>query len=313
MTVGKCDEELDGESEMTESDWLAEQFQEKRPHLRAVACRILGSNGEADDAVQEAWFRLTRSDVNSVENLGGWFTTVVARVCLDMLRSRKSRKEESLEEHLEAPENPRQANPAEEALLADSVGSALLIVLRTLTPAERVAFVLHDLFDLPFEEIAAIVGRSEAAARQLASRARRRVRGGQEGREDEVKKREIVSAFLAASREGNFNALLQLLDPEILLTADDVAVKTAEANKARGAPPFENEMQGATVVAEIFKGRALGAQLALINGSVGTTWIGGGKPRVAFLFSIENGRIQGIDVVMDPEDLKEMEVVPLGT
>jgi RNA polymerase sigma factor (sigma-70 family) len=298
---------------MPENDWLAEKFQENRPQLRAVACRILGSNGEADDAVQEAWVRLTRSDVNRVENLGGWLTTVVARVCLDMLRSRKSRKEESLEEQqLEAPESPL-TNPAEEALLADSVGSALLIVLETLTPGERVAFVLHDLFDLPFEEIAPIVGRSETAARQLASRARRRVRGGQEGREDEAKKREVVAAFLAASREGNFNALLQLLDPEILLTADDVAVKTAEANKAKGAPPFENEMRGATVVAEIFRGRALGAQLALINGSVGTTWIGGGKRRVAFLFSIENGRVQGIDVVMDPADLQEMEVEPLGS
>ena len=299
---------------MDEQDWLAERFEANRKHLQGIAYRMLGSLSEADDAVQEAWFRLTGSDVNRVENLGGWLTTVVARVCLDMLRSRKSRKEESLEEqNLEAPESPRQANPAEEALLADSVGSALLIVLRTLTPVERVAFVLHDLFDLPFEEIAPIVGRSEAAARQLASRARRRVRGGQEGREDETKKREIVSAFLAASREGNFNALLQLLDPEILLTADDVAVKTAEANKAKGAPPFQSEMRGATVVAEIFKGRALGAQLALINGSVGTTWIGGGKPRVAFLFSIENGKIHGIDVVMDPEDLKEMVVQPLGS
>ena len=298
---------------MTENDWLAEKFQESRPQLRAVAYRILGSNGEADDAVQEAWLRLTRSDVNSVENLGGWLRTVVARICLDILRSRKSRKEESFEEqHLEAREDPRPANSAEEALLADSVGSALLIVLQTLTPVERVAFVLHDLFDLPFEEIAPIVGRSVAAARQLASRARRRVRGGQESREDGEKKREIVSAFLAASREGNFNALLQLLDPEILLTADDVAVKTAEANKAKGAPSFQSEMRGATVVAEIFKGRALGAQLALINGSVGTTWIGGGKPRVAFLFSIENGKIQRIDVVMDPDDLREMEVEPLG-
>jgi RNA polymerase sigma factor (sigma-70 family) len=258
--------------------------------------------------------RLTRSDAKSTENLGGWLTTVVARICLDMLRSRKSRKEESLEEQLleEAAESPRQANPAEEALLADSVGSALLIVLRTLTPAERVAFVLHDFFDLAFEEIAPIVGRSEIAARQLASRARRRVRGGEEGREDEAKKREIVSAFLAASREGNFNALLQLLDPEILVTADDVAVKVTEANKTKGAPALQSEMRGATVVAETFKGRALGAEMALINGSVGTTWIGGGKPRVVFLFSVENGRIQGIDVVMDPEDLKEMEVEPLG-
>ena len=223
---------------MTENEWLAEKFQEKRPHLRAVAYRILGSNGEADDAVQEAWLRLTRSDAKSTENLGGWLTTVVARVCLDMLRSHKSRKEESLEEQLlEAPGNPRQANPPEEFILADAVGSALLIVLRTLTPAERVAFVLHDLFDLPFEEIAPIVGRSEAAARQLASRARRRVRGGHGGREDEAKKREIVSAFLAASREGNFNALLQLLDPEILLTADDVTVKVTEANKAKVRRP----------------------------------------------------------------------------
>lgn len=299
---------------MTESDWLAEKFQEKRSHLRAVAYRILGSNWEADDALQEAWFRLTRSDVNNIENLGGWLTTVVARVCLDMLRSRKSRKEEPLEQqHLEASESPHQANPAEEALLADSVGSALFIVLRTLTAAERVAFVLHDLFGLPFEEITPIVGRSEAAVRQLASRARRRVRGGQEGREDEAKKREIVSAFLAASREGNFNALLQLLDPEILVNADDAAVRITEANKAKGAPAFQSEMRGAQVVAETFKGRAVAAQLALINGSVGTTWIGGGKPRVAFLFSIENGKIQGIDVVMDPEDLKEMEVVPLGS
>jgi RNA polymerase sigma-70 factor (ECF subfamily) len=294
---------------MTENEWLAERFQEKRSHLRAVAHRILGSDGEADDAVQEAWLRLARSDAQSPENLGGWLTTVVSRVCLDMLRSRKSRKEESLEERLpEAPENARQANPLDEAILADTVGSALLIVLRTLNPAERVAFVLHDLFDLSFEEIASIVGRSESAARQLASRARRRVRGGQEGREDEAKKRQIVSAFLAASREGDFNALLQCLDPEILLTADDVTVKVTEAHKAKGAPPFQSEMRGATVVAETFKGRALAAQLALINGSVGTTWISGGKPRVAFLFSVKNGKIHGIDVVMDPEDLKEMEV-----
>jgi RNA polymerase sigma factor (sigma-70 family) len=297
---------------MAENEWLAEKFLETQPHLRAVACRILGSNGEADDAIQEAWLRLTRSDAKSPENLGGWLTTVVARVCLDMLRSRKSRKEQSLgEEVREAPENPGQANPAEQAVLADSVGSALLIVLRMLAPAERVAFVLHDLFDLPFEEIGPIVGRSEAAARQLASRARRRVRGGQEGREDEAKKREIVAAFMAASREGNFNALLQLLDPEVLLTADEVALKVTQANKAKGAPALQSEMRGATEVAETLNGRALGARLALINGSPGSTWIAGGIPRVAFLFSIENGKIQGIDVVMDPEDLKEMEVVPL--
>src|SRR5271168_462882 len=205
---------------MTENEWLAEKFQEKRPHLRAVAYRILGSNAEADDAVQEAWLRLTRSDAQNTENLGGWLTTVVARVCLDMLRSRKSRKEESLEEQLlDAPENPRQANPAEEVILADSVGSALLIVLRTLTPAERVAFVLHDLFDLSFEEIAPIVGRSEAAARQLASRARRRVRGASPsaGASGDARRRAVVDAFLAASRDGDLSRLLAVLAPDVVL------------------------------------------------------------------------------------------------
>lgn len=297
---------------MTESDWLAEQFQEKRTHLRAMAYRILGSTGEADDAVQEAWLRLTRSDADRIENLGGWLTTVVARVCLDMLRSRKVRKEEPLEESLlESPLAAMAANPAEEYQLADSLGSALLLILQTLSPAERVAFVLHDLFDLPFDEIASIVGRSEAATRQLASRARRRARGGGENREDQVKKQEMVAAFLAASREGHFDALLRLLDPGIRLYADDTAVKMAEANKAKGAPPFQAEMRGAETIAETFKGRAVAAQLALINGSVGTTWIAGGKPRVAFLFWIENGKIREINVVMDPEDLNAMEVKPL--
>ena len=294
---------------MAESDWLADRFQENRPHLRAVAYRILGSQGEADDALQEAWLRLARSDARTIENLGGWLTTVVARVCLDMLRSRKTRKEEMLQENvLEMPQNPHSPNPADEALLADSLGSALLIVLRTLTAAERVAFVLHDLFDLPFEEIAPIVGRSEPAVRQLASRARRRVRGGGESREDEGKKREIVSAFLAASREGNFDALLQLLDPEVQLYADDTTVQMTAANKDKGVMPLENQMRGIRTIAEAFKGRAVGAQLALINGSAGTTWIGGGKPRLAFLFSVENGKIREINVVMNPEDLGEMKI-----
>jgi hypothetical protein len=225
------------------------------------------------------------------------------------LRSRKTRNEESIQENLlEMPENPHAPNPADEALLADSMGSALLVILRILTPAERVAFVLHDMFDLPFGEIAPIVGRSEPAARQLASRARRRVRGGRENREDEGKKREIVSAFLAASHEGNFDALLQLLDPEVRLYADDTAVKVTTANKDKGALAFQSQMRGLRTIAETFKGRALAAQLALINGSVGTTWIGGGKPRVAFLFLIENGKIQEINVVMDPDDLEEMKI-----
>lgn len=298
---------------MADNDWLADKFQENRPHLRAVAYRILGSNGEADDAVQEAWLRLARSDARTIENLGGWLTTVVARVCLDMLRSRKTRKEESLHEDvLEMPKNPRAPNPAEEALLADSVGSALLVVLRTLTPAERIAFVLHDLFDLPFGEIAPIVGRSEPAVRQLASRARRRVQGGGESREDEGKKREIVSAFLSASREGHFDALLQLLDPQVRLYADDTTVKMTAANQGKGVLPFQSEMQDHRAIAKAFNGRAVGAQLALINGSVGTTWIGGGKPRLAFLFSVENGKIAEINVVMDPEDLEAMRIEPLG-
>ncbi len=294
---------------MTEENWLVQKFQDNRARLKGVAGRILGSNAEAEDAVQEAWLRLSRSDADRIENLGGWLTTVVAHVCLDMLRSRKTRKEEPFEERLEqvSPVADKR-DPESELLFADSLGSALTILLNQLAPAERVAFVLHDLFDLPFEEIAPIVGRSEAAARQLASRARRRVRGGQENREDEGKKREIVSAFLAASREGNFDALLQLLDPEVLLCADDAAVKITAANQGKGAPPFQSRMRGAGAIAEAFKGRAVGAQLALINGSVGTTWIGGGKPRLAFLFSIENGKIQEIDVVMDPEDLKAFSV-----
>jgi RNA polymerase sigma-70 factor (ECF subfamily) len=297
---------------MAEKDWLAERFQENRSRLRAVAYRILGSNGEAEDAVQEAWLHLTRSDADRIENLNGWLTTVVARVCLDMLRSHKSRSERSLPENLEeAPTDARSADPAEEALLADSVGSALLIVLRSLTPAERIAFVLHDLFDLSFGEIAPVLGRSEVAVRQLASRARRRVRGGPESREDQTRKREIVTAFLAASREGNFESLLQLLDPNIMLYADDLAVKTAAANKGKGAPPFESEMRGAGTIAELFKGRAVGAQLALINGSVGTAWILGGKPRAAFLFFIKNGKVSEINVVVDPKELSELVVQPL--
>jgi RNA polymerase sigma-70 factor, ECF subfamily len=294
---------------MTEKDELAERFQENRPRLKAVACRILGSPGDAEDAVQEAWLRLTRTDASQIGNLGGWLTTVVARVCLDMLRTRKTRKEEPLEETPgQAPPDPRAADPEEEALLADSLGSALLIVLRTLTPSERVAFVLHDLFALSFAEIAPVLGRSETAARQLASRARRRVQGDRTRPEDQARKREIVTAFLAASREGNFDALLLLLDPRIRLYADDTAVKTAAANKGKGAPPFENEMQGARSVAEAFKGRAVAAQLALIDGSIGTTWILGGKPRVAFLFHTGDGVIQEIDVVMDPEELAGLEV-----
>ncbi len=287
---------------MAEENWLVEKFQDNRARLRSVAYRILGSTGEAEDAVQEAWLRLSRSDADRIENLGGWLTTVVARVCLDMLRSRKTRKEEPFEESFELPEKTR--DPEAELLFADSLGSALVILLNSLAPAERVAFVLHDLFDLPFEEIAPILGRSEPAVRQLASRARRRIRGGQEAVVEEARKREIVSAFLSASREGRFEDLIRLLDPEIKFHADDLAVKTAAQNQAYGAPIIEVEMTGPQKIAEAFKGRAKGIELALINGAVGAAWMVAGKPKVAIGFSVTNGKISEIDMVMEPEDIK---------
>ena len=253
---------------MEKKDWLAKDFEETRPHLRAVAYRMLGSVDEAEDAIQEAWIRLTRSQSDKIDNLGGWLTTVVARVCLDMLRSRKSRKEEPLDEQVI--KDPGSGNPEGDLLIADSVGPALLVVLDTLTPAERIAFVLHDLFDLSFDEIAPIIDRTEIAARQLASRARRRVRGMKTtSQEDTHRQREIVTAFLTASRDGNFSALLKLLHPDVVLRADKTAVKVAAANRAKGAPAFKSEIRGAEDVAETLKGRARGAQLALVDGFTG--------------------------------------------
>jgi RNA polymerase sigma factor (sigma-70 family) len=303
---------------MTEGDWLAKQFQENRPHLRAVAYRMLGSLGEADDAVQEAWIRLSRSNASEIENLGGWLTTVIARVCLDMLRSRGSRREQSLEAH---PGVQRQAasdasarreetnDPERELMLADSIGPALLVVLEALAPAERVAFVLHDMFDLPFDEIANILGRSEAAARQLASRARRRVRGAEPvTHADRAGHRQIVDAFLAASRHGDFDALLTVLAPDVVLRADALAVRTAEANKWRGAPSLSGEVRGAREVAEAFKGRARGAQRALVNGDAGAVWAVGGQVRAVFAFTVERGKIAAIELVMEPERLSELDL-----
>ena len=220
-------------------DSLTQQFEANRTHLRAVAYRMLGSVSEADDAVQEAWLRLNRTETSSVENLGGWLTTVVARVCLDMLRSRKSRREEALEgprvpEPIVGPADG--VDPEHEALLADSVGLALLVVLETLDPAERLAFVLHDMFAMPFDEIAPIVDRSPAAARQLASRARRRVRGAAPAPDPDLERqREVVDAFLAASREGDFDALLAVLDPDVVLRADGGAVRADLSKEVRGA------------------------------------------------------------------------------
>ena len=303
---------------MDEHEWQAERFEENRTHLRAVAYRMLGSLSEADDAVQEAWFRLSRSDTSAVENLRGWLTTVVARVCLDMLRSRKSRREEPLDAHV--PEPPEMItsredalDPEHEALLADSVGLALLVVLETLAPAERVAFVLHDMFDLPFDEIAPIVGRSATAARQLASRARRRVQGAATVPDADLRRqREVVDAFLAASRGGDFDALLAVLDPDVVLRADRAAVQASEARQGRGAPKLAPEVRGAAAVAETFKGRAAAAQPAFVNGVAGLVWAPGGRPRVVFGFTIEERRIVAIDLVADPERIGQLDLTVLN-
>jgi RNA polymerase sigma factor (sigma-70 family) len=283
---------------MTDNELLAERFEENRTHLRAVAYRMLGSAGEADDAVQEAWLRLNRSDTSGIDNLGGWLTTVVARVCLDMLRSRRSRQEESLGTHRPHLVVSRDSgtDPEHEALMADSVGLALLVVLETLGPAERLAFVLHDMFAVPFNEIAQIVGRSPAAARQLASRARRRVQGADRAGDGVARNREVVDAFLAASRNGDFEALLALLDPDVMLRSDSAAVRVGALSEARGA----------AAVAETFKGRARTAQRALVNGAPGAVWAPGGQPRVAFAFTITHGKIVAIDLLAEPEVLAQV-------
>ncbi|TMF70905.1 MAG: sigma-70 family RNA polymerase sigma factor [Chloroflexi bacterium] len=275
---------------MTEHEYLAERFETHRAHLRAVAYRMLGSADEADDAVQEAWIRLSRADAGRVDNLAGWLTTVVARVCLDMLRSRKSRREEPLSLHHVAGNDPEH-----EVLLADSVGLAMLVVLETLAPAERVAFVLHDLFGLPFDEIAPIVGRTPSAARQLASRGRRRVRGADAATGDLTLHREIVDAFLAASRGGDFEGLLAMLDPDVVVRADEAAVKL-------GA---EREVRGAAAAARTFAGRARAAQPALVNGVPGLLWSHGSSPRVAFAFTIRGGTVTAIELIADPARLAD--------
>jgi RNA polymerase sigma factor (sigma-70 family) len=283
-----------------EGDWLAERFEAHRPRLHAVAHRMLGSAAEADDAMQEAWLRLSRSDTSGVENMGGWLTTVVARVCLDLLRSRQSRREEPAGEHL--PETASDADPEQQVLMADSVGLALLVVLDTLTPAERLAFVLHDMFDVPFDQIAPVIERSPAATRQLASRARRRVRaaGPNPGR-DPARQREVVTAFLAAARGGDFAALVALLDPGVALRTDPEGVRL-------GAPP---EILGAHAVATVFTEYAGGAVPALVGGLAGAVWAPGGRTRVAYVFTVTGGTITAIHRVANPERLRELDPVIL--
>jgi RNA polymerase sigma factor (sigma-70 family) len=289
---------------MHQGDGLAERFEAHRAHLRALAYRMLGSASEADDAVQEAWLRLSRADPGAVGNLGGWLTTVVARICLDLLRSRGTRREEPLGGQMPDPVAADGAgvDPEREAVLAEGVGLALLVVLDTLTPAERVAFVLHDSFSVPFSEIAAILGRSEAAAKMLASRARRRVKGAAVPDPDRRRQRAVVEAFLAASRDGDLAALVALLDPEAVLQADQAAV-------AAGADP---EVRGAPAVAGTFAGRARFARPALVDGAAGAVWAPGGRPRVVFAFTIRGDRIARIELLADPERLRRLDLQVLG-
>jgi RNA polymerase sigma-70 factor (ECF subfamily) len=300
---------------MDEPDALADRFEAQRAHLRAVAYRMLGTAGEADDAVQEAWLRLSRAGGDTVENLRGWLTTVVARVCLDMLRSRKSRREESLAGADEAAGPAAGPGPEADLGLADSIGVALLVVLETLAPAERIAFVLHDLFDVPFDDIAPIVGKSAAATRQLASRARHRVQGTSPSGSDldRQRRRRVVDAFLAASRNGDFDALMAVLDPDVVLRADPVAVQAAAGRAARGAPTIAPELRGARAVAGSFKGRARGARRALLDGSPGAVWAPDGTPAAAFAFTIagDTEKIVAIEIVMEPARLRALNVVML--
>ena len=287
---------------MNERDYLAERFEENRTHLRAVAYRMLGSSSEVDDAVQEAWLRLSRADTAGIDNLGGWLTTVVARVCLDMLRSRKSRREESFTADVPEPvaTGKSGSNPEHEALLADSVGLALLVVLDRLTPAERLAFVLHDMFAVPFEEIAPIVGRSSEATRQLASRARRRVRSGAAPESDLVRQREVVDAFLAALRGGDFEGLLAVLDPDLVVRAD-AAVTSGAPTEVRGAAVWAKQAVAFSQLARLVRP-------ALVNGAIGVVMAPRGRLVRALTFKIANGKITEIEVIGDPARLGELDL-----
>jgi len=285
-----------------EAEWLAERFEADRARLRGVAYRMLGSAAEADDAVQEAWLRISRADTDSVENLPAWLTTVVARVCLNLLRSRETRREDPLERAGETPADG--VDPEQEALLADSVGLALLVVLDTLSPAERLAFVLHDMFDLPFDEIAPIVGRSSAASRQLASRARRRVRGAERPDADLRRQRRVVDAYLGAIRNGDFEALVKLLDPDVVLRADADAVPTGTPVEIRGAHAVARGAMASS-------GRAAFTQAALVNGSVGLVMAPRGRLFLVLSFEYDDDAITGIDVIADPERLRGLELAVL--
>ena len=295
---------------MDEQKFLTERFEVQRSRLKGVAYRMLGSVGDAEDAVQEAWLRLSRSDTSDVNNLGGWLTTVVARVCLDMLRARKARREEVVDENT-AEIASEESNAEQDYALADNIGVAMLIVLETLNPAERVAFVLHDMFDLPFDEIASIVGRTSEATRQLASRARRRVQGDKPVNEaDRERKQQVISAFLTASRTGDLSALLAVLDPNVVMRADSDAV--AMSVRSGGAFPLSPELRGSGAVAATFKGRAAAARLAIVDDEIAAVYAPDGKPAVVFNFTIENGCITVIDLIADPAHIGAMDVESAG-
>jgi RNA polymerase sigma factor (sigma-70 family) len=289
---------------MNEHEWLADRFEEHRTHLRAVAYRMLGSVSEADDAVQEAWLRLSRSDSREIENLGGWLTTVVGRVCLNMLRTRRTRREEPIDVRVPEPIVSRddRLDPEHEALLADSVGLALLVVLETLSPAERLAFVLHDMFGVPFDEIAPMVGRSPAAARQLASRARRRVQSEAPPPDPDLsQQREVVDAFFAASRGGDFDALVAVLDPDVVLRSDGGAAR----------PSATHVLHGARTVAErafTFARLSPYVRPALVNGAAGVVVVPPGGVFSVMAFTVREGRIVAIDALSDPERLRELDL-----
>jgi RNA polymerase sigma factor (sigma-70 family) len=289
---------------MDEADWLARRFEEHRTRLRAVAYRMLGSLGEADDAVQEAWLRLSRVGADSIDNLGGWLTTVVARLCLNVLRSRRAHPEEPLAVHVPDPVVSRDdnADPEREALLADSVGLALLVVLETLTPAERLAFVLHDMFAVPFEDVAEIAGRTPDAVRQLASRARRRVQGAPTVPDSDLgRQREVVDAFFAAARQGDFDALVAVLDPDVVLRSDGGTARPAMTRTVRGAA----EVAGGALT---YARAAQALHPVLVNGAAGVVVGPPGRPYSVMAFTVVDGKIVAIDAVADPDRLARLDL-----
>jgi RNA polymerase sigma-70 factor (ECF subfamily) len=290
---------------MNEHDWLTERFEQQRPHLRAVAYRMLGSLSEADDAVQEAWLRLNRTDATEIDNLGGWLTTVVARVSLNMLRGRKVRREEPLEVRVPEPilDPVDGVGPEHEALLADSVGLALLVVLETLSPPERLAFVLHDIFAMPFDEIAPIVDRSPEATRQLASRARRRIRAEKTVPDPDVgAQREVAEAFLAAAREGDFERLLAVLDPDVVLKVD--FGPAAESREVRGARKVAGQ-------ALFYSRLGLVTEPVLVNGAVGMVTFQDGQPFAIGAVTVSGGKIAEIDILADPQRISDLDLTIL--